>query len=117
MKLMGGYDFPGSLVDRIMGLNPSLTGLISEIQASIFSKFPSFISWDINTDFVCSAFIGWIPEYIDIKRFVLFYGNVAFFFFKILSDQILNARKPGNGYRMVSRVVYQIHSLFLYFFW
>ena len=42
MKLMGGYDFPGSLVDRIMGLSPSLTGLTSGIQASIFSKFWSF---------------------------------------------------------------------------
>ena len=68
---MGGYDFPGSLVDRIMRLSPSLTGLTSGIQASIFSKFRSFISWDINANFVCSAFIGWIPEYIDIKRFVL----------------------------------------------
>ena len=71
MKLMGGYDFPGSLVVRFVDPSPSLTDLTSGIQASIFSKFLSFISWDIDSNFVCSAFIGWIPEYIDIKRFVL----------------------------------------------
>ena len=117
MKLMGGYNFPGSLVDRFVGLSPSLIGLTSGIQASIFSKFWSFISWAIDSNLVFSAFIGWIPEYIDIKRFVLSLLKILIVLFKYLIRSNFEREKTWeriqNGF---SRGISNSFRLFLFFF-
>ena len=117
MKLMGGYNFPGSLVDRFVGLSPSLISLTSGIQASIFSKFWSFISWAIDSNLVFSAFIGWIPEYIDIKRFVLSLLKILIVLFKYLIRSNFEREKTWeriqNGF---SRGISNSFRLFQFFF-